>query len=154
MNQEICRINIYLQVIQKTVLKITATRVSVGKRYHYPPPVLWDIITDTEKWPLWGPTVRRVQSPDRYIRKGSRGRVCTSFNIWLPFEIIEYEHACFWNWKVASIKATGHRLQDVDAEGCILWFDVPLVAAPYALICRMALGQIEKLLSESRVLKR
>jgi hypothetical protein len=108
---------------------------------------VWDIITDTDKWPQWGPTVKQVRFPERFIRKGAKGKVLTSINIWLPFEIVDYEHARLWTWKVASVNATGHRIQAVDARSCDLWFDVPLMAAPYTLICRMALARIEKLLS-------
>ena len=130
------------------MIKISATRISIGKFYSASPLLVWDLITDTAQWPRWGPTVKRVQLPERFIRKGSSGRVLTAFGIWLPFVIVEYEHACFWSWKVATIKATGHRIQAIETGGCYLWFEVPMMAAPYALVCRMALGRIENLLCE------
>ena len=136
------------------MLKITAAQVSVGDRYQFSPLVLWDIITDTEKWPRWGPTVKQVRLPERIIHQGSKGKVLTSLNIWLPFEILEYEHPRYWTWKVASVKATGHRIQALDDKACILWFDVPLMAAPYTLVCRMALARIGKLLAELHAPKR
>jgi hypothetical protein len=71
---ETCRIDIYLQVIHKAVLIITATRVSVGKRYHYPLPIVWDIVTDTDKWPPWGPTVKEVRLPELFIRNRLTGK--------------------------------------------------------------------------------
>jgi len=86
---------------------------------------------------------------ERFIRKGSRGRVLTAIGVWLPFEIVEYEHTLFWSWKVASVKATGHRIQTTDTGDCSLWFDIPIIAAAYSLVCRMALDRIENLLSES-----
>ena len=130
------------------MIKITANRVSVGKFYRASPLLVWDLITDTTQWPRWGPTVKRVQFPERFIRKGSSGQVLTAFGIWLPFVIDEYEHASFWSWKVATIKATGHRVQASETGGCYLWFEVPMVAAPYALVCQMALGRIKSLLCE------
>jgi hypothetical protein len=130
------------------MLKISSTRISVGKLYHSSPLLVWELITDTVQWPRWGPTVKRVQSPERRIRKGSRGKVLTALGIWLPFVIDEYEHACFWSWKVAAIKATGHRIQTTETGNCCLWFEVPVIAAPYTLICQMALGRIENLLCE------
>jgi len=130
------------------MLKISSTRISVGKLYHSSPPLVWELITDTAQWPRWGPTIKRVRFPERFIRKGSSGQVLTALGIWLPFAIDEYEHASFWSWKVAAIKATGHRLQASETGGCYLWFEVPMVAAPYALVCQMALGRIENLLCE------
>jgi len=54
----------------------------------------------------------------------------------------------FWSWKVAAIKATGHRIQTTETGKCCLWFEVPIIAAPYTLICQMALGRIANLLCE------
>jgi len=130
------------------MIKISANQVSIGKFYHTLPQIVWDVITDTAQWPQWGPTVKSVQFPERFIRQGSKGRVLTTFGIWLPFVVYEYENACFWRWKVANIKATGHRIQVNEAGGCYLWFDVPMIAAPYALVCHMALVRIERLLCE------
>ena len=130
------------------MIKISSTRISVGKFYHASPLVVWNLITDTAKWPLWGPTVKGVQLPERFIRNGSKGRVLTVFSIWVPFVIVKFEDGCFWSWKVASISATGHRIQPADG-GCNLWFDIPIIAAPYFIVCQVALNRIQNLLSES-----
>ena len=98
--------------------------------------------------PIWGPTVKGVQLPERFIRNGSKGRVLTVFNIWVPFVIVKFEDGCFWSWKVASISATGHRIQPSDG-GCNLWFDIPIIAAPYFIVCQVALNRIQNLISES-----
>ena len=129
------------------MIRISLTRISIGKRYHASPRVVWDLITDTTKWPLWGPTVKGVQLPERFIRNDSRGRVLTVFNIWVPFAIVKFEDGCFWSWKVASLDATGHRLQPTE-KGCKLWFEVPIIAFPYVLVCQMALNRIQNLLSK------
>jgi hypothetical protein len=131
------------------VIKISATQVRVGKFYSALPLTVWDLITDTDKWPQWGPTVKRVQCPERFIRKGTQGQVLTAFGIWLAFVITEYEHASFWSWNVASVKATGHRLQAANTGGCYLWFEVPIIAAPYSLVCQMALDRIKDQLAKS-----
>jgi hypothetical protein len=131
------------------VIKISDNRISIGRRYKTSPEVLWNVITDTDQWPLWGPTVKSVELAERFIRQGSEGRVLTVTGIWLPFVIVEYEHARFWSWKVASVKATGHRIMPAGNEGYSLWFEIPIMAAPYGLVCRMALDRIENLLSES-----
>lgn len=131
------------------MIKISATQMNVGKYYPALPRSVWDLITDTVKWPHWGPTVKRVQCSERFIREGSAGWVLTAVGIWLPFVITEYEHAGFWSWNVASVKATGHRIQAANNGGCYLWFEVPIIAAPYTLVCHMALNRIKELLAES-----
>lgn len=138
-----------LKKAHELVIRISSNRISIGRLYNASPSSVWNVITDTVQWPRWGPTVKRVELAERFIRAGSKGRVLTAIGVWLPFVIVEYEHARFWSWKVASVKATGHRIQTTDTEDCSLWFDMPLIAAPYSLICRMALDRIENLLSES-----
>ena len=130
------------------MIKISKNQLSVGKMYPTPPLIIWDLITDTTQWPRWGPTVKAVRSSERYIRKTSEGQVLTVVGIWLPFIITDFKHECFWRWKVASVKATGHRLQPTDTGGCLLWFEVPIIAAPYLMICQMALKRIEEILSD------
>ena len=125
------------------MIKISKTHITVGKMFLASHHTIWDLITDTFQWPEWGPTVKAVRHAERYIRKGSRGQVLTVLGLWLPFEIIDYEHSCFWSWKVASIRATGHRVQPMDTGGCCLWFEVPIIAAPYLVICQIALNRID-----------
>ena len=91
------------------MLKISNQHISVGRAYTASPHFLWDLITDTRQWPRWGPTVKAVRTSRRYIGKASEGQVLTPLGIWLPFSVTDYEHECFWNWKVASVRATGHR---------------------------------------------
>ena len=131
------------------MLKISSTQISVGKKYQSSPLLVWELITDTVQWPMWGPTVKMVKCPERFIRKGSKGQVLTALGIRLPFVVVEYEHGSFWSWKVASIRATGHRIEASETGGCYLWFEVPIIAAPYTLVCQTALSRIEDLLSES-----
>ena len=123
------------------MLKIFKGHISVGKTFRTSPHIIWDVITDTAQWPRWGPTVKAVRASERYIHKASEGQILTAFG-WLPFIITEYEHECFWNWKVASVRATGHRLESTDAGGVVLWLELPLIAFPYLAICQIALNRI------------
>ena len=127
------------------MIKISATRISIGKFYPASPLLFWDMIRDTAQWPRWGPTVKRVQLPERFIRKGSRGFDC--FWPLAPFCYRRFRATCFWSWKVASIIATGHRIQPTNG-GCILWFELPIIAAPYILVCQVALIRIQNMLSK------
>lgn len=130
------------------MLRISKKYISVGKTFSASPEMLWDLITDTAQWPCWGPTVKAVRSSERYISKGSKGEVLTALGIWLPFVVTHYEHECFWDWKVASVRATGHRLEPAEAGGEILWFEVPVIAFPYIAICWMALTRIADCMAE------
>ena len=86
--------------------------------------------------------MKLVECDNRFIRQGTEGRVKTAVGIWMPFSISEYDEGHFWSWKVGGIPATGHRIEHQDNGLCKLTFEVPLVAAPYAYICRIALDRI------------
>lgn len=113
----------------------------------------WDVLTDTEQWPAWGPSVRAVESSDRYVERGTTGRLKTPVGVWLPFEIPSCENYR-WTWRVAKIPATGHRVDRLgeksDIENrCRVVFEVPLLAAGYAPVCQRALQRIESVLTDS-----
>lgn len=108
--------------------------------------VVWDLITDTSRWHVWGPSVTAVESEERYIRRGSRGRVKIPFGIWIPFVVTDYEEKRYWSWSIWSIRATGHRIEPYDCNKCTLIFEVPFFAAPYLVICWIAIKRIENLL--------
>ena len=109
--------------------------------------VVWRLITDTRAWPRWGPTVRAVDCPERYIRAGSTGRVRTPFGIWLPFTIEQFEPQRYWDWRVGGVYATGHRVEPRGPDRCELFFTVPIWGAGYGIVCRAALNRIERLLA-------
>ena len=132
------------------MLKISKTHIDVGKMFLTSSHTIWDLITDTTQWPRWGPTVKAVRNTERYICEGSAGQVLTAVGIWLPFFITKFEHESFWSWKVASIGATGHRVQPRDTGSTYLWFEVPIIAAPYLAICQVALNRIGKILTMDR----
>jgi hypothetical protein len=105
-------------------------------------------MTDTKTWPQWGPSVKEVECEDQFIRQGTEGRVKTVGGFWLPFIITRYEEGHFWSWKVAGIPATGHRIEPHEDGLCKLTFEIPLLAAPYAYICKIALERIAGILEE------
>lgn len=121
-------------------------RPGVGRTFQVSRDVLWDMITDTVKWPRWGPTVRAVRCADRWIGKGSRGAVLTPVGLWLPFVVTRFDPLCYWDWRVAGIPATGHRLRGLGDNACRLDFELPILWVPYTVVCRRALENISKLL--------
>ena len=117
-------------------------RLAVSRRMHADPETVWRLLTDTTRWGEWGPSVRRVVCTERFIRKGSRGTVCTAVGPCVPFVITEYDHMVSWAWHVAGIPATGHRLVVHDPSACTVSFDMPWIWLPYTLICGRALSNI------------
>lgn len=123
-------------------------RVEVSAVVDAPARAAWDLLIDTRRWPEWGPSVRAVECTDRRIRAGSTGRVRIPGGIRLPFEIDGFDATTMrWTWRVARIPATGHRVVPLNGH-CRVAFELPLVAAGYAPVCRRALGRIADLLEE------
>ncbi len=110
----------------------------------------WRLLTDTTRWPEWGPSVSRVECSERYIGLGSTGRVQTVLGFWLPFLITEFNAGRHWCWKVAGIPATGHRVESLGPDRCKVVFEVPLIATPYLLICHQAAKQIKRILEKEQ----
>ena len=131
-------------------ITISFLHASVSRYFRRPCSDIWELITDTATWPQWGPSVTAVECKDRFIQKGTMGKVRTAAGIWLPFTITRYEEGRFWSWKVAGIPATGHRVEPQDDGLCQLTFEVHIIAAPYAYICRIALERIGNILDKRR----
>jgi hypothetical protein len=117
-------------------------RVEVAEEIDAPAERLWDLLTDTRRWPEWGPMVSGVVCDDRRIRTGTTGTVETAVGVDLPFEVT----SCVgfrWTWAVAGIDATGHRVEPLNGR-CRVVFEVPLPAAGYAPVCAVALGNLKE----------
>jgi hypothetical protein len=123
----------------------------VSKKIPAPIDLVWDIITDTEKWAEWGPSVTEVACPDRWISLAMKGRVRTALGIWLPFEITEFNAPNYWGWTVAGIQATGHGLEVIDDNACLLRFEIPYGLFPYKLVCQLAIKKISLLAQSSLI---
>ena len=111
-------------------------RLVVRRAVDVPLAVVWDVLTDTTLWPDWGPSVTAVESPDRYISSGTRGRVRVLGLVWLPFEIRSCDRYR-WTWDVARLDATGHFVES-HPSGAVVGFEIPPVAAGYVPVCRRA----------------
>jgi hypothetical protein len=132
------------------VLKLSYPTCKIGRAIDAPCQLVWEFITDTTRWSSWGPSVSAVDCEDRYIKRGSRGRMRIPFRIWVPFLITEYEEKQYWSWSVWGIRATGHRTEYLGEDRCNLIFEVPALAAPYLIICWIAMRKIASLLERGR----
>lgn len=121
-------------------------RLVVSRQVDADRETVWNLLVDTERWPEWGASVRAVESEHRYIETGTTGRVEIPGGIRLPFEISHCE-SYRWTWEVARIPATGHRVRPCDT-GCRPAFELSILAAGYAPVCRRALATIGDIASE------
>lgn len=107
---------------------------------------VWDTFIDIRRWPDWGPTVTAVECQHRRVREGTTGQIC-ALGLWHPFTIDLYSHSNprRWSWSVRGISATGHRVERLRGSHCRAVFEIPLFAAWYAPVCRVALSRIARL---------
>ena len=118
-------------------------RLLVSRTVEAPAEQVWTVVTDTRRWPEWGPTVTDVECSRRFIREGSTGRVQVAGTLWVPFEI-ESCGDLRWTWRVARIPATGHRVEPYNGS-CRVGFELPLWGVGYVPVCERALDRIEEL---------
>ena len=116
-----------------------------------PASAAWELLTDTARWPEWGPSVSRVDSAEQFIGPGSSGRVQTIIGVWLPFRVTEFVAGQRWDWEVAGIPATGHRVESLGPDLCRVVFEVPLLTAPYLAVCRLAAQRIRSILEQEQL---
>lgn len=134
------------------MVRIAFPYLEISRVLDTSPNRVWEFLTDTFTWKNWGPSVLSVQSSDRYIRKGSHGQVKTALRFWAPFEVTDLESGKYWSWRIFGVNATGHRIERLNEESCRLIFQVPLWAAPYLIVCRIALDRIVKMLNRHNIL--
>ncbi len=125
---------------------VSLPHLSASRIIRTTPEKLWDVLTDTRRWTEWGPTVKAVRSDTRYIQAGTKGYVKTTLGFWAPFVVTEWVEGQYWAWHVFNIRATGHRIETIDTTSCRLVFEVPLWAAPYAMVCKLAAHRIARCL--------
>lgn len=115
-----------------------------------PAPLLWRLITDTRRWPEWGPSISEVRCSDRVITLGSTGHVIApGARLILPFTITELDpEALHWSWQVAGLPATTHQVEPTGADACRVRFGLPSpLLFPYLAICQLALARLDQLAS-------
>jgi Polyketide cyclase / dehydrase and lipid transport len=119
-------------------------QLAFSRRLDAPAGRVWRLITDTQTWPQWGPSLRAIDSSNRFIRAGSTGRVQTVAGLWLPYTVGAFQPGQYWDWRVGGVAATGHRVEALGTKRCRLSFTVPAWAVAYGLVCRLALARIDR----------
>lgn len=120
----------------------------VRRAIEAPPGAVWNLLTNLESWPQWGPSVRKVDLGGERLHLGAKGTITTVMGFRLPFEITEFDDGAHWAWKVAGVAATDHTVDPLGDNRCRVGFGVPVLAAPYLAVCRVALTRLESMASE------
>jgi uncharacterized protein YndB with AHSA1/START domain len=115
-------------------------RFEVADEIDAPAERLWELLTDTERWPEWGPWVEDVESDDRWIRTGTTGTVETAVGVRVPFEVTSCVNFR-WTWEIAGVPATGHRVEPLNGHSRVV-FEVPLFGAGSSPLCGIALRNL------------
>ncbi|MGD8529839.1 MAG: SRPBCC family protein [Syntrophobacterales bacterium] len=129
------------------MLKTAFPYIEISRVVSASPDTVWELLTDTFTWKDWGPSILAVRSSDRYIIKGSHGRIKTALRFWVPFEVTDLDSGKHWSWRIFGVNATGHRIEQLNGERCRLIFQVPFWAAPYLIVCKIALDRIVRMLN-------
>lgn len=114
-----------------------------------PVEAVWPLLVRFESWPSWGPTVLDVESEANEVASGVRGRVRTPVGVWLPFEITEFEANRSWSWKVAGLRATGHRVEPRPDGSTNVVFTAPRFWRPYGTVLSLGLQRLEDLAEQT-----
>ena len=118
--------------------------ITVCRQIEAPAERVWTLLVETRHWPKWGATILDVDGPGR-LTSGATGRVRTVAGPWLGFEITEFDEAeMYWEWRVAGVRATTHRVVGRGPGACTAVFGVPRWAPPYAAPVWLSLRRLEQ----------
>lgn len=116
--------------------------IEVGLIIRAPSHVVWNLLVDTSRWAEWGPSIRAVECPQRFLTQHAFGLIKTVFGFSVPFAVIHFEPGKAWSWRVFGIPATTHSVESLGKASCRLLFGVPIFLFPYLLVCLMAIRRI------------
>lgn len=115
-----------------------------------PPEDAWDFLVDTHRWADWSPTITAVEASERRVGPDTTGRVELVDGPWVPFGVTDYDdEEGRWEWRVAGVPSTGHRVDALGDDRCRIAFELPTAAAGYLPVCLRALEAIEAELGSS-----
>lgn len=106
---------------------------------------VWRLLTEFRSWPGWGPSVRDVESDAEAVAPGVTGRVHTALGVWLPFAIDDFEEGRYWDWSVAGLRATGHRVSPLSAHRTRVVFTVSRRYLPYVPVLAWGLRRLKRI---------
>lgn len=124
-------------------------RITVRRRVEAPADVVWEVLTDTERWPDWGPPVTDVDYPDGEIVPDTTGDVEALGVLDVPFRIEDVDDEV-WTWTAwgRTPPADGHRVEPIGDDACRVTLELPLWAPWYVPLCVVALRNVAGLVED------
>ena len=95
-----------------------------------------------------GPTYRHLHLEGVGTLTSGCAIFSSALHFWVHLLITDLDSGKYWSWRVFGINATGHRVEPLDESSCRLVFQVPLWAAPYLVVCKIAVDRIVQLLNK------
>jgi len=117
---------------------------------------VWELYTNLQYWPQWGPSVRGAQLTGGKlnvgaVEPGATGTVTTVIGVELGFEVTRFEPGTYWAWKVAGFDATEHTVESLGDTSSRAGFGVGWIASPYLAVGQIALRRIKNMAEKSGV---
>lgn len=131
-------------------------KLSTSKTINAPAERLWHLLTHLNYWTKWGTSIAKVSADSDTISLGTCGLITPRvLPIALPFHVHIFEPDHYhWAWQVQGFEATSHTVTPLSAHSCEVSFAVPhRHLAPYLLICKRALTNLEQLATSPEVIR-
>lgn len=118
-------------------------RIEIGRDVPTPAASAWAVLTNVSLWTEWGPSVTAVEYQGETINPQTSGRVRALGLFWVPFRIDTVE-GMDWTWTVRGLTppADGHGVEELGDQESRVYFQLPLWAPWYLLVCIVALRNI------------
>jgi uncharacterized membrane protein len=115
-----------------------------------PPPRVWSVTSDVERWPEWTESVKSVRRLDGgKFRVGSRARVKQPKFLPAQWEVTEFQDGRSFTWVTRSpgLKATGRHRVDPIAGGSRATLSVSYSGALGGLVAKLLARTTERFLT-------
>lgn len=132
------------------MLRVVFPYVEIGLVVKAAADEVWKVLIDTSRWAEWGPSVRAVASPDRFLKALSSGWVGTVLGFSVPFAVTRFEPGRSWSWRVLGVPATTHTVESLGLNRSQLSFGVPFMVFPYLVVCLVAIRRLRALIEQGR----
>jgi len=132
------------------LFKVVFPYVEIGLVVKAAADEVWKVLIDTSRWAEWGPSVRAVACPDRFLTVLSSGWVRTVLGFSVPFAVTRFEPGRSWSWRVLGVPATTHTVESLGTNRSQLSFGVPLMVFPYLLVCLVAIKRLRAIIEQGR----